>query len=88
MPCKVRKFEEDVWKLDSVRIVICTASADTVEPYDFEKAADQNWTVAEFIEKRVATLVGRDKDIVAITLDGARAPHNTKLKNLKWTTVR
>lgn len=50
---KARDFEDKVWEVEGVRIVLHTGNATEVKDYDYKKAADETWRITELGEKRL-----------------------------------
>ena len=51
---KASEFEEKVWAVEGVRIVLRTDPNTEVADYNYKKAADESWRITELIEKRVS----------------------------------
>lgn len=51
---KASEFEERVWAIEGIRIVLRTDPNTEVTEYSYKKAADESWRVTELIEKRIA----------------------------------
>ncbi len=79
---KVRDFEQSVWKLEKLRIVVRTYQNDEVEDYDYKNAANENWSTAEFLKNRVANRVG-GREVTVIRGDGKIAHGNLLLSVLR-----
>lgn len=50
---KATDFEKAVWAIEGVRIVLRVDSDKEVGDYNYKKAADESWRVAELAEKRI-----------------------------------
>lgn len=50
---KARDFEDKVWNVDGVRIVLRTGADTEVKAYEYKNAADERWRVTELGEKRI-----------------------------------
>ncbi|NQD96564.1 hypothetical protein HP532_28305 [Pseudomonas sp. CrR25] len=51
---KASEFEEKVWAVEGIRIVLRTDPNTEVADYDYKKAADESWRVTELVDKRIA----------------------------------
>ena len=80
----VSEFEEAVWTLERIRIVI-RAPAESqvkVERYPYIKNANQNWRITTLIQKRIKEHVG-DIEVVVIRGDGTLPNGNVHLDKLR-----
>ncbi len=79
---KVSEFEENVWQVEGIRIVLRANPDSVVEDYDYKNAADERWRVTELIEKRITT---RINGIFTMVLQGnGKEPHGgILLKNIR-----
>ena len=80
----VKEFEEAVWQLESIRLVIREASGAEVDDYDYERAARSDHSVTEWLRNRIHTrLEGRE---VTVVNGYGEVPHGrTRLDNLRET---
>lgn len=78
----VRKFEEQVWKVEGIRLVVCSASDVEVRPYDYQKAAAGHWTVRKWLDERVHPRTG-SREIVVIDGYGERINRKTVLRTMR-----
>jgi len=73
----VQQFEDKVWQQDQIRVVVRASGGQQVTEYDFKNAAQANWSVTEFVEKRIQPYVGAFEVIV---LEGnGEEPHGRTL---------
>lgn len=79
---KVSEFEEKVWRVEGIRIVLRASPESVVADYDYKNAADERWRVTELIEKRIAS---RINGISTMVLQGnGNEPHGgVLLKNIR-----
>ncbi|MDR0458257.1 MAG: hypothetical protein LBH10_04410 [Burkholderiaceae bacterium] len=70
---KVREFEEKVWAIEGVRIVLRVDQNTEVGDYPYERAADETWRITELMEKRILKNSGEISWVV-IQGDGEQ-PH-------------
>ncbi len=66
---KVGDFEQRVWDLERIRIVVRADRYDEVEDYDYKNAANENWRTSEFLKNRVVGRVG-GREVTVIQGDG------------------
>ena len=78
----VKEFENDVWTLERIRIVIRAPADSQVEEYGFAKAADRNLSITRLIAKRIQQRVG-NSEVVVIGGDGALPHGKIKLEGLR-----
>lgn len=50
---KTRDFEDKVWEVEGIRIVLHAGNDVQVGDYNYKKAADESWRITEFGEKRL-----------------------------------
>ena len=79
---KVRDFEQRVWELEGLRIVVRANRNDEVEDYDYKNAANENWRTNEFLDNRVRGRVG-GREVTVIQGDGKIAHGNVLLYALR-----
>ena len=79
---KVGDFEERIWKLESIRVVVRTDRRDEVDDYDYAKAANENSRITEFLNSRVKDRVN-GREVTVIRGDGTIAHGNTLLSVLR-----
>lgn len=78
----ISDFEEAVWEVEGIRVVVRGASDCEVRAYDYQNAANKEWRVNELLNKRVAgRLDGREVAVVAG--DGQRPHGGTLLKTVR-----
>jgi hypothetical protein len=70
---KASEFEQKVWAVEGIRIVLRTDPNTEVKDYGKKNAADEGLRITELLEKRVAPCVG-DIPYVVIQSDGEE-PH-------------
>ena len=79
---KVSEFEQKVWDLERLRIVVRANRNEEVDDYDYKNAANENWRTAEFVKNRVSGRVD-DREVAVIQGDGKLAHGNTLLYALR-----
>lgn len=70
---KLTDFEQRVWELEGVRIVVRGDEQDEVEDYDFKNAAIENWSTSEFLRKRIEKRVNGRK--ITVIQGNGEMPH-------------
>lgn len=80
----IQEFEDAIWAIEGVRLVVRSAANKTVSGYDYKKAANETWHTSEWLKKRVVSKLGNLSHIV---IDGnGEEPHGrTLLRNLRRT---
>ena len=76
------EFEQKVWDVDGIRIVIRAPWGTEVDAYDWVNAANAGWRVNHYCAQRIAT---RLRGLEYQVLDGyGQAPHgNTQLSGIR-----
>ena len=73
----VSDFEEKVWKIEGIRLVLRANPDSQVTNYDYKNAAQEGWSVTEFLEKRIS---GHINGIPVIVIQGdGEEPHGRVL---------
>jgi len=70
---KVCEFEDKVWEIEGIRIVIRAPSEKEVLDYDYQNAAQGNWRIAQLLEGRIQPNL-EDMEIIVLQGDGEQ-PH-------------
>ena len=81
---KLAAFEQQVWEVEGIRIVVRADENDELEEYGYKRAAPETWSTREFLENRIEPLVG-DRRVVVIRGDGKKSYRSVKLRNLRET---
>ena len=81
---KLADFEQQVWEVENIRIVVRADENDEVKDYGYKRAAPETWSTREFLENRIEPLVG-SKTVVVIRGDGQKSYRSVKLRNLRET---
>lgn len=71
---KAIEFEEQVWAIEGIRIVLRTHPNTEVKDYGKKNAADEGLRITELLEKRITPCVGETIQISVIQGDGEE-PH-------------
>ena len=79
---KIRDFEEAVYNVERVRIVVRAARGAQVEPYHYEAAYPQTNTVRAFLDGRVRPKIG-GYEVSVIGPNGVGVPENTKVGSVR-----
>lgn len=70
---KVSEFEEKVWAIEGIRIVLRVDQNTEVNNYDFKNAADESWRINELLENRIIPRIGA-ATVIVLQGDGEE-PH-------------
>lgn len=73
---KAAEFEEKVWAIEGIRIVLRTDPKKEVGDYNYKKSADESWRVTELGEKRIEKCIG---DIPYVIIQGDGEEPNGKV---------
>jgi hypothetical protein len=79
---KLADFEQRVWEVEGIRIVIRGDENDEVKDYSFKNAAIENWNTTAFLKNRIEPRVGGRK-VVVIRGDGEMPNGRVLLRNLR-----
>ena len=80
---RIKDFEDDVWSRERIRIVVRDReNRQACWKYDYLKAAPKDWTVTEFLDKRVQLYMD-EREAVVIKGDGSKAHGATKLSSVR-----
>lgn len=79
---KIIEFEKKVWDVEGVRVVL-RANPDTeVVDYDYKYAANEVWSIAEFLEKRISKYTN-EIPVIVIQGDGQEPHGNVILRTIR-----
>ena len=79
----VAEFEEAVWRVERIRIVVRSDPNQKVIGYYYQKAAPKNFTLQKWIDRRVDAKVD-GREVVVIDGTGSIPPRNTQLETV-WS---
>ena len=79
---KVREFENTVWDVEGIRIVVRAAGNEEVKCYHYANAAPATHTLRKLLDNRITNLVD-DKEVVAINGRGHVVVRSTQLRTIK-----
>lgn len=81
---KVWEFEDKVWEIEGIRIVIRAASDEDVSNYTFKNSAQAGWRVTQFVEKKIQPRIG-DNEVIIIQGDGEQPHGRVILRTVRRT---
>ena len=70
---KAIEFEQQVWAIEGIRIVLRTDKDTDVKDYGKKNAADEGLRITELIEKRIAPCIGAIQ--VSVIQGDGKEPH-------------
>lgn len=73
----VQEFENKVWQMDRVRVIVRAPAGKQVKDYKHKNAAQGNWRITEYIDKRLKPLID-DLEVMILEGDGEQ-PHGGSL---------
>lgn len=80
----VKEFEEAVWQLEGIRLVIREAPGAEVADYDYERCGQSDYSLSEWLRNRVYPRL--DGQEVVVVNGYSTMPHGrTRLDNLRAT---
>jgi hypothetical protein len=56
---KAVDFEDKVWAIEGIRIVLRTDPNTEVDDYDYKNSADESWRITELGTKRIEKSIGK-----------------------------
>lgn len=80
----VELFEEKVWEVAGVRVIVRAPEGAMVGPYTMQNAANQGWTVTKFLNDHIQPCVG-DYEVTVIQGNGEEPRGNTLLRSIRST---
>lgn len=78
----VREFEDAVWAIEGVRIVIRSRSNTEIDDYDYQRGAQDTWRISQLLENRIAPKIG-SREVVALQGDGEQPHGRVILRTLR-----
>jgi hypothetical protein len=78
----VQELEDKVWEQDSIRVVVRAPAGAQVGDYTYQNAAQANWRITEFLEKRLAPVLGTH-EVVVLMGDGEQPHGRTLLSSIR-----
>ncbi len=78
----VEKFEEKVWGLEGIRVIVRASTSDTVKDYNYRRRAQGTWRITQLLKKRINSKVGKKK-VVVIEGNGEEPHGRTLLRTLR-----
>lgn len=70
---KVWEFEEKVWDIEGIRIVVRCPSETKVSDYDYQNAAQDSWRITQLLEGRIQPNI-KEMEVIVLHGDG-KQPH-------------
>jgi len=83
----VREFEDAVWAVERVRIVIRSRANSVVDDYDYERASQDTWRGNQLLGNRIIPKVG-NRDVVVLQGDGEQPHGRVILRTLRASYKR
>lgn len=78
----VADFEDAVWEIEGIRVVVRDWSGGRIRGYGYERAARESWRVSEFLDKRIGP-VADSREVVVVDGGGLRPHGLTLLRNVR-----
>ena len=78
----VQELEEKVWAQDGFRVVIRGAANTKIGTYSQKNAAQGNWSINEFVKKRLAPILN-GIEVVVLMGDGEQPHGGTLLSSIR-----
>lgn len=81
---KIFEFEEKVWEIEGIRVIVRASSDETVSDYNFKNGAQENWRITQLIEKRIQPKIG-EREVIIIQGDGEQPHGRVILRTVRRT---
>lgn len=78
----VQELENKVWEQDGIRIVVRDRSNAKAKEYNQKNAAQEKWSVTQFLNSRIGPLV-RGREVVVLDGAGRLSHGRTLLKSVR-----
>lgn len=78
----IQEFEEKVWELEGIRLIVRGQERGQVEDYEFQNAAQGGWSITKWITSRVAPRLN-DYEAIVIMGNGEEPNGRTLMRNVK-----
>ena len=79
---KIWEFEEKVWEVEGIRIVVRAPSEEEVSDYDYKKSAQDSWRVTQFLKNRIQPKLG-EREVIILQGDGEQPHGRVILRTIK-----
>ena len=84
---RVDEFEEKVWELEGIRVVVRGGVDKVVGRYNFNKSATETWSITEWLNNRIRPRL-RKKKVVVIDGSGEQPHGRTLLRSVRGSYSR
>ena len=78
----IKEFEESVWRLEGIRLVVRETVDVQVDDYDYQNAANRTWSIAEWLRNRVEPCLP-GSEIVVLDGQGEQPNRRKRLDTLR-----
>ncbi len=78
----VQEFEEKVWSIDTIRVVVRANANDIVGDYSSKNATTGTWSLSEWLRKKVERKLS-GKEVKVIAGDGEEPHGRTLLRTIR-----
>lgn len=79
---KVWEFEDAVWKVEGIRVLVRAHVDTTVKPYPYKRAADSGWRLSELAGNRIEPCLA-PHDFQFVDGDGAIPHRGSRLPTIR-----
>lgn len=80
----VEEFEQKVWETENIRITIRASENTKVNDYEYQNAAQGNWSTKKWLDSRVLPCLNGNS-VVVIQGNGEEPNGKTLVRNVKST---
>lgn len=80
---RLKEFEEQVWNLEGIRIVVRAPSTKRTNPYNYLRKAQYNWNVAKWLQDRIGKFFDDEVDVIVISGTGHITHGATQLRTVR-----
>jgi len=78
----IQDFEDQVWEVEGIRLIIRGGTGDKVEEYNYQNAAQNNWSVTKWLQSRVLPCTN-GLEVIVVQGNGEEPHGRTLLRNVK-----
>jgi hypothetical protein len=80
----IQEIEDKIWEVEGIRVVIRGPEKQAADNYNFQNAAQENWSITKLIDSRIRPCIP-DFEVMVIQGNGEEPHGRTLLKNVRGT---
>lgn len=86
MSMNVQQFEQAVFDMDEIRVVVRASTAEKLNDYKFVRKATNSTSLTDWVEQRIRPLIG-DHEVTVIDGNGVQPHGRTKIEKVRASYV-